>query len=207
MIHVFLIEDRADYRNSIRNILNERSDLRCSGTYVSFEEARDHITDELPEIILLDIELPGLSGVEAAREIKMLSPKTEILMLTAFDNNDLIFRSLRNGASGYLLKSESPMNLLRQIDELIQGGAPMSMSIARKVAESFRGGQEKITLTEQQHLILIALCEGKSYQAIANEMFIERSTVKYHIHNIYEKLHVTNKVSAVLKARNTGLLD
>jgi DNA-binding NarL/FixJ family response regulator len=147
----------------------------------------------------MDIALPGMSGVEGVHIIKHQWPEIEVLMLTIHAEESVIFECLRSGATGYLLKNGNPKDLLNALREVMNGGAPMSMTIARKVAESFRKKPGREPLTHREEDVLSRLHQGHSYQAIADELFISRDTVKYHIKNIYRKLNVNNKVDAVLK--------
>jgi len=206
MITVFIIEDLPEYRESVLQLINNAGGYVCTGVFNSFEAFKNRKEEEIADVILCDINLPGISGIEGVKYIKSLYPHTEVIMLTVYDDSHSVFQSLRNGASGYILKTDDPKHILDAIDEVLNGGAPMSMSIARLVAESFRKQDNELLLTEQQILILSKLSEGKSYQAIANDMFIGKSTVKYHIKNIYQKLHVKNKVGAVLRATRDGLI-
>jgi DNA-binding NarL/FixJ family response regulator len=206
MIRIFVIEDQASYRDSISQLINNEKDLSCDGIFECFESSQKRIMDEKPDIVLMDIKLPGMSGIEGTKIVNCLSPDTAIIILTIFDDSNLIFSALENGASGYILKDDNPENIICAITEVLNGGAPMSMSIARKVIESFKKPITKTELTKQQITILKLLSKGKNYQAIADDLFVEKTTVKYHLRNIYKKLHVKNKVNAIQKAKDEGII-
>ncbi|MBK7106868.1 MAG: response regulator transcription factor [Ignavibacteriae bacterium] len=206
MVKIFLIEDQASYRDSIAQLINNHENFNCEGIFECFESAQKRILQDKPDIVLVDIKLPGISGIEATKIINSLSPETAIIILTIFDDCNLIFSALENGASGYILKDDNPENIICAINEVLNGGAPMSMSIARKVIESFKKPNAKTELTKQQITILKLLSKGKNYQAIADDLFISKTTVKYHLRNIYQKLHVKNKVNAISKAKDEGII-
>lgn len=197
MIEVTVIEDDEDFREGLAVLINSTSGFSCISTYGSCETALKHIQKDAPDVILMDIELPGMSGIAGVWQVKQKLPETEIIMLTIHEDNPSVFESLRNGASGYLVKNIHPSELLDAIREVFQGGAPMSMAIARMVTNSFRRDPPTQKLTERQQQVLEKLCQGKSYQAIANELFISKTTVKFHIKNIYKILRVENKAQAV----------
>ena len=200
MIKVAIIEDEHQLRHSLAELLDTAPDFICCGDYVNCESALKRMPENLPDVILMDIELPGMSGVEGVQRIKKLWPEIEILMLTIHEDNESVFNSLRNGASGYLIKNTPPAVLLNCIKEVLNGGAPMSMNIARMIINSFHERPPHIPLTDREHEVLHKLREGKSYQAIANELFISKSTVKFHIKNIYRKMHVHNRMEMMLKS-------
>ncbi len=206
MIDVVVIEDDRELLDSLSVLLNGTPNLHCSGAYTSCEAAIKNLEFDLPDVILLDIELPGMSGIQGIRKIKKILPDVEIIMLTVHEDNEFVFESLRNGASGYLVKNVTPANLLAAIQEVYEGGSPMSMHIARMVTRSFQKNPPEYPLTRREKEVLKKLCEGKSYQAIANELFISKTTVKFHIRNIYKILHVTNKGEAISKAKDDGVV-
>lgn len=200
MIKVSIIEDDIQLRNHLIHLLNEHEEICCIAGYSTCEEALKNIAADPPDIVLMDIELPGMSGVEGTYIIKHKWPQIEILMLTIHEDNESVFRSLQNGASGYLVKNIDPDELIQSIKEVIDGGAPMSMPIARMIVNSFHKTQPEEPLTSREKEVLYKLRDGKSYKAIANELFISKSTVKFHIKNIYRKLHVANKTQLALKS-------
>lgn len=200
VIYVAIIDDDKVLRDSLAVLIDGTNGFSCVGVYGDCETALRFVENDPPDVILMDIELPGMWGNEGVRCIKQLLPDVAIIMMTIHQENELIFDSLRAGACGYLIKNVEPAQLLQAIKEIHDGGAPMSMSIARKVAESFREKPPLKPLTDRQRQVLNKLCEGKSYQTIANELFIAKTTVKFHIKNIYKILQVTNKAGAVRKA-------
>ncbi|HYE53463.1 MAG TPA: response regulator transcription factor, partial [Chitinophagaceae bacterium] len=160
-------------------------------------------------VVLMDIDLPGINGIEAAGIVKAVSPKTQVIMLTVFDNEEKIFQAIRNGASGYLLKNSSPSEIIESIFDVNRGGSPMTANVARKVLQYFQQQPKQKTdynLSEREQEILKGLVNGYSYKLIANEYFISIDTVRSHIRHIYDKLHVNSKTEAVLKAINEGLV-
>jgi DNA-binding NarL/FixJ family response regulator len=199
MIKIAIVEDDEQLRKSLVSIINTSDGYTCSGDYVNCEASIKDFNDNLPDVILMDIELPGMSGVQGVRLIKERWPEVEIIMLTIHEDNESVYDSLRNGASGYLIKNIQPSELISCIQDVLKGGAPMSMNIARMIVNSFRKTAREEQLTKRESEVLYKLREGKSYQAIANELFISKSTVKFHIKNIYHKLHVSNKTEMFIK--------
>ncbi len=208
-IEVAVIEDNEEERREIEAGVNREPDLVCISSYPDCETALANLEQDAPEVVLLDIGLgPGhMTGVDGAWEIKKRWPEIEIIMLTVYSDERYIFDALRNGASGYLVKSRVPENLPEAIREVMQKGAPMSMSIARKVTQYFKRTQSPNELSAREKDVLQHLCDGESYQAIADTLFLSRETIKFHIRNIYHKLHVTNKAEAVRKATREGFVD
>ncbi len=207
MINVIIIEDDKEYRDVICEFLNSASEIKCSGYYGTCEEAIDDLDRSLPDVALLDINLPeGMSGIEGARRIKEKYPEVNIIMLTIYADDDHVFKALQSGAVGYLVKKVKPEELINAIKEVYRGGSPMSMKIARMVVDYFHKNPPPEPLTEREKEVLQKLCQGKSYQTIANELFIEKSTVKYHIHNIYRILHVRSKGEAIAKAKDQRIV-
>ncbi|MBI5471339.1 MAG: response regulator transcription factor [Ignavibacteriae bacterium] len=196
-ISVSIIDDDADVCEKLSKLINAATGLSCLSTHANCETALQHLGRDKPDVVLMDIGLPGMSGVEGTTIVKDRWPEIEVVMLTAHTEDDLVFESLRSGASGYLLKGAPSSELLDALREVCDGGAPMNMRIARKVAESFRVKSTPDPLTRREQQVLNRLREGQSYQAIANELFVARSTVKFHIKNIYRKLHIANKYEAM----------
>jgi len=163
-----------------------------------------------PDVVLMDIDLPGINGIEAVSIVKSVSPSTQVIMLTVFDNEEKIFQAIRNGASGYLLKNSSPTEIVDSIFDVYRGGSPMTASVARKVLQYFqhqpKAQKPDYNLSEREQEILKGLVNGYSYKLIANEYFISIDTVRSHIRHIYDKLQVNSKTEAVLKAINEGLV-
>ena len=204
---VTVIEDDNNLRNSLETLLNTTAGYCCVSSYDSCESAIRRIVKDNPDIILMDIELAGrISGIEGVKLIKELLPVVNIIMLTIHEDNDSVFHSLKNGASGYLIKNTSFADIISRIKEVLDGGAPMSMTIAKMVIASFCPQKEKLPFSARELEVLEKLVEGKSYQAIANQLFIEKTTVKFHIGNIYKKLHVENKAEAIIKVKDNNLI-
>ena len=199
LIHVSIVEDDTEIRESLAILINGTAGYSCIETYMDCETAIKGIIEDPPDVVLMDIGLPGKSGIEGIREIRKVLPDIDILMLTVHGDNKRVFEALCAGACGYLIKDTPPARLLEAISEAFHGGAPMSTQIARMVIESF-----KITphsdLTTRELEVLNQLCKGKSYKMIAEALFICEETVRRHIKNMYRKLEVSSKSEAVAKA-------
>jgi DNA-binding NarL/FixJ family response regulator len=203
MIKVAIVEDNRGTRESLTELVGRASTLRCVGAHPNGEEALRNIPVEQPDVVLMDINLPGMSGIECVGRLKERLPKTQVLMLTTYEEADLIFDSLRNGANGYLLKNMPPSELVQAVEQVHSGGAPMSMQIARKVVNHFQQIKQPASdverLTKREQEILALLAKGYLYKEIANQLGITLSTVRAHLHTIYEKLHVQSRTQAVVK--------
>jgi DNA-binding NarL/FixJ family response regulator len=200
MITITIVEDDQELCQSLKVLINGTEGLECVGDYNNSEQAIKNLENDQPDVILMDINLPGMSGIDAVGIIKNKKPDIEIIMLTIHEDNESVFESLKKGASGYLVKNVEPANLLNAIKEVKAGGAPMSMPIARMVLKSFHRNPPLEPLSEREQDVLNKLRKGKSYLTIANELFISKSTVKFHIKNIYRKLHVSNKAEVIIKS-------
>lgn len=202
-IRVSIVEDNRGTRESLNELLNRAPALHCVGAHSSGEEALRQIPAELPDVVLMDINLPQMNGIECVSRLKQQMPKTQVLMLTTYEESDLIFDSLRKGASGYLLKNMPPMELVQAIEQVHAGGAPMSMQIARKVVSHFqqikKPQSDMEQLTKREHEILALLAKGFLYKEIADQLGVTLSTVRAHLHTVYEKLHVQSRTEAVVK--------
>jgi len=202
-IRVSIVEDSRGTRESLSELLGRAPGLRCVGAHPSGEKALLNIPGENPDVVLMDINLPGMSGIECVARLKEQLPRLQVLMLTTYEESDLIFDSLRKGASGYLLKNMPPAELIQAVEQVHAGGAPMSMQIARKVVNHFQqikqpsSEMEKLTKREQEILALLA--KGYLYKEIADFLGITLSTVRAHLHTVYEKLHVQSRTQAVVK--------
>ncbi len=205
MIKISIIEDDKDIRESLAILINGTPDFKCVSTYYNCESALKKIGEDCPDVVLMDINLPGINGIEGTRVIKEKMPKVEIIMLTVSDNNSDVFDSLCAGACGYLKKNTPPMRLLEAIKEAVNGGAPMSMDIARLVVGSFKTKRVENDLTSREREVLKNLCAGGSYKKISADLFIDLNTVKFHIRNIYRKLEVHSKGEAIAKAIKENL--
>lgn len=198
-IEVTIVEDDEDIRLSLQQIISVSEGFTCSAVFGDCESARKYFKTAAPDVVLMDIELPGISGIEGVKEFSKKADKTDFIMLTIRDDDDSIFSSLCAGAVGYLLKDTPPAKLLGSIREAREGGSPVSPSIARKITGSFRPSDSS-PLSDRETEILEKLCEGHNYTVIAEKMFISGHTVRAHIKNIYRKLQVNSRASAVKKA-------
>ncbi|HEY2975734.1 MAG TPA: response regulator transcription factor [Pyrinomonadaceae bacterium] len=206
-----LVEDDRATREGLSLLIDGTPGYRCIGSYRSVEEALRPKSSEQPDVLLLDIHLPGMLGSEGVRVFKEKYPGLQILMLTIYAEQDLVFESICNGACGYLLKKTPPAKLLEAIREAFEGGAPMSPEIARKVVALFQktGPPPKLDeqLTPQEVRLLKLLAEGYSYQSAGDQLNISLNTVRNYIRSIYEKLHVHSKSEAVSKALRSRLIS
>jgi len=202
-ITVAIVEDNRGTREGLMELLGRAPNLQCVGAYASGEDALRELPNHKPKVVLMDINLPGMSGVECVARLKQSLPQSLVLMLTTYEESDLIFASLRAGASGYLLKNMHPAELTQAVEQVHSGGAPMSMQIARKVVNHFQQikqpASEMEKLTKRELEILTLLAKGYLYKEIGEHLGITLSTVRAHLHTIYEKLHVQSRTQAVLK--------
>jgi DNA-binding NarL/FixJ family response regulator len=201
-IKVSVVEDNDRFRESLAVMLSGCPGFSCVGTHRTAEEALAKIPREAPDVVLMDIELPKRSGIECVRELKRLLPKLPVMMLTAYDDPEKIFESLRAGACGYLLKRTSLVEVLDAIQEMHRGGSPMSTQIARRVVASLHQPTPTTTassLTEREEQILARLAKGFSNKEIADLLSVSLETVRTHLRHIYEKLHVHSRTEAVVK--------
>jgi DNA-binding NarL/FixJ family response regulator len=203
IITVSIVDDEADLREHIAGYLAAAGNIRCLSAYASAEEALKHLPQDQPEVILMDINLGEMDGIECVRHLAVLMPKAQVLMLTVFEDTDQIFRALAAGASGYLLKRSPPKKLLEAIEEVCAGGSPMSAPIARKVVQSFKAAPKRADqsaeLSERERAVLDGLAAGLAYKQIADQLEISIHTVRNYIRRIYEKLHVCSRTEAVAK--------
>jgi DNA-binding NarL/FixJ family response regulator len=210
VIKVAIVEDQRDIRESLAILINGSDGFRCTGSFRSMEEALEKIGFELPDVVLLDIGLPGMSGIEGLEHLKRRYPSVQVLMLTVYDDDDRVFDALCAGASGYLLKKTPPARLLDSIKETVGGGAPMSPEVARRVIALFREvrppERADYQLTPHETRLLKLLVDGHSYKTAAAELGVTTHTVSFHLRSIYEKLHVHSKSEAVAKALRQRLV-
>jgi len=202
-ITIVLVEDDQKTRKSLAEFLRGESRVRCVGTFPDGESAVREIPLLNPEVALVDINLPGINGIECVERLKKLLPKLQVLMLTKYEESDLIFSSLRAGASGYLLKKMLTVELISAIEQVYAGGAPMTMQIARKVVNHFNQIKPPATdlekLTPREHEVLALLAKGFLYKEISNQLGISQHTFRTHQRAIYEKLHVHSRTEASVK--------
>jgi DNA-binding NarL/FixJ family response regulator len=204
-IKVVIFEDNYLLRESLFQLINGTAGLNCVGAFANCDDIIFNIKKITPDVVLMDIQMPGKSGMEGVRMIHEQFPEIKIIMQTVVEDDDKIFASVCNGASGYLLKNTTPARLLQAIEEVHSGGAPMTPSVAQKVLEKFRkqssvSSKELNDLSNREKEILECLVEGMSYKMIAAACKISIDTVRFHIRNIYETLHVSSKSEAVSKA-------
>jgi DNA-binding NarL/FixJ family response regulator len=202
-ITVSIVEDLEEIRHGITDLLQESPGFLCISAYGDAETAMQEIPELHPDIVIMDINLPGESGTAAVRHLAGKCPKTQFLMFTIYENNARVFEALKAGASGYLLKNTPPEKILESLTELYHGGAPMSTSIARQVVSSFKQtaaeDQEEIRLTVKERQVLEALAGGYLYKEIADRLGVNTSAIRQRIHKIYAKLHVQNRTEALNK--------
>ena len=202
-IRVCIVEDNDDMRESVAQVLNQTPGLQCMNTYASAEAAVRDLPAQKPDVALVDINLPGMNGIECVSKLKARLPQLQVLMLTRYEQSDMIFDSIRAGASGYLLKHTPADELIRAVEQVHAGGAPMTMQIARKVITHFQQIQkpasdvEKLTPREQEVLTLLA--KGYLYKEIAGNLGISINTLRNHLRTIYDKLHVHSRTEATVK--------
>ncbi len=203
-ISVWLIEDNHTFRNAIARVLNEVDDLRCPNDFSNSEDALELLTTGVvPDVVLVDVELPGIDGIEAVRRMKAMSPATRIIMLTVFDDHDKIFKAICAGASGYLLKTSPVERIVESIRDVYAGGAPMTPRVAHSVLDMFSRllvPQRDYGLTNREQKILELMTEGMIKKEIADQLSLSYHTVDTHLRNIYAKLHVNTRTGAVAKA-------
>lgn len=200
---IALVEDDTTLREALGELIGSAESWKLVGSYPDAEMALDSIPLDPPEVVLMDIQLPGMSGVECVARLRELCPDTLVLMVTVYDTNDRIFDALAAGASGYLLKHEAPAKLLESLQELLEGGSPMSGAIARKVVQHFlkplSSKDETLNLTPRETEVVELLVKGRLYKEIGMDCGISLDTVRSHLRSIYKKLHVRTRTEAVVK--------
>lgn len=203
-ISVSIVEDDTLILSSLKQLIQSSEGFSVVGSHTNAEDALKNLSAELPDVLLLDIDLPGMSGIDAIVKLKKLLPELNIVMLTVHEESELVFSALRQGAVGYLVKGNHSQLLLTGIREVYEGGAPMSPTIARLVIASFKPSFENI-LSERELEVLHKLSNGTNNRQIADELFVSTNTIKAHIKNIYKKLHVNSRAEAVKKGFREGL--
>lgn len=209
-VTVAIVEDHPDLRASLNLILKTTTGFQCVGAFESCEDLLEELQDITPHVILMDIGLPGMSGIEGVRRVKAVLPQTHILMLTIHESDHQVFQAICAGANGYLLKRASPVEILQAIEHVNSGGVPMTPTIAHQVLQMFRDfapvPEHCENLTQRENDVLKALVEGLDYKQIAGRHFLSLDTVRNHIRHIYEKLQVHSKSEAVSKALKQHLV-
>lgn len=205
MIRVAIVEDDTDIRLALTELLDSSTGFGCAGSFANCEAAMTAMERETPDVVLMDIMLPGMSGIEGVAAIRKRFPEVDVLMLTVHPDDRFVYEALAAGATGYLLKESDTERILDAIREVRRGGAPMSRTIARRVVESFHRAQES-PLSEREREVLALLCQGRSYSDIARALYVSQETVHFHIKNIYRKLQVHSKSAAVARALKDRLV-
>ena len=210
VIKTAVVEDMREIRDGLATLINFTEGFRCTGSYPSMEDALARLPGNIPDVLLSDIGLPGMNGIEGIRILKERYPQMQILMLTVYDDDDRIFDALCAGASGYLLKRTPPAKLLDNIREAMSGGSPVSPEVATRVIKFFREfhnpDREDYALTPHETRLLKLLTEGYNYQTATDKLGVSYNTIKFHVRHIFDKLQVHSKSEAVLKAMRDRLV-
>ena len=201
---VVIVEDNTELREGLQQLVQGAPGMKCIGAFSSCEQFFLQLDRLRPQVALMDIALPGMSGIDGARELKSRAPDVEVLMLTVYEDDRRIFDSICAGASGYLLKKTPPAGILRAIRDLREGGAPMSPKVARRVLDLVQerapAASTAISLSDREREVLTGMVKGMSYKMLADWLSISVDTVRSHVKNVYEKLHVHSKSEAVVRA-------
>ena len=212
MINVAIVEDNNTIRDGLAALINGTDGYKCIGAYIDCESFLVELVKKEPDVVLMDIALPGISGIEGVKIATEKKPGLAVLMLTIYEESDKVFDALCSGACGYLVKNTPPSRLLDAIKEVHEGGSPMSSRIARDVINAFKEGtvstdnEDEFKLSDREIEVLHQLAEGNNYREIADALFISVDTVRHHIRNIYKKLHVHSRSEAVAKAIRRKLI-
>lgn len=199
-VKVSIVEDLAEVREGLAQLLRSDPHLQLLDTFEDAESAIEQIPANPPDIVIMDINLPGLNGIECIHQVKKICPGIQFMMFTVYENDEKVLQALQAGATGYLLKKTDPQRIVESIRELNEGGSPMSSNIARKLVNVFQEARKFVSqeiLTERENRVLQLLADGLLYKEIAEQLQIAHGTVRQHIHKIYEKLHVQNRTEAV----------
>ncbi|RYF91594.1 MAG: response regulator transcription factor [Chitinophagaceae bacterium] len=213
-IRVAIFEDNKLVRDALYAILSGTEGYSCTGSYADGSNWQAHLKGNVPDVALMDIEMPGVNGIDLTRQIVELYPEVKVLIQTVFNDSDKIFRALCCGASGYILKNDSPVKYMQAISEVNSGGAPMNPAVAKKVLSFFSTkavmpvymSGEEMTLSDREKQLLSLMLEGHDFRSIADRLFISYETVRTHAKHIYKKLHVASRSEAVRKALQNGLI-
>lgn len=209
-VSIAIIEDQRDTREGLAMLIGGTPGFSVMGAYRSMEDALEALQATAPDVVLSDIRLPGISGIEGVRQLRRRHPDVPVLMLTVYGDEDSVFEALCAGASGYLLKDTPPTKLLEALQEARLGGSPMSAGVARKVVTMFQRiaapVEDAVSLSPREVQVLRLIADGHSYKTAAAELDLSVDTLRYHVRNIYEKLHVRSKSEAVLKGFRGGIL-
>lgn len=196
-IRIFIYDDSNERRESLKALLMLNNEYQVVGEAMNCKNVLSEIESFYPDVVLMDINMPEVDGLEGLRQIKSQHPEVKVLMQTAFDNSDKIFTAIKNGASGYILKNDKPQRILQAIEEVSQGGAAMNPAIAQKVLDYFKPSAAKNPLSPKENEVLAFLAEGLSYKMVADKLGISYATVNTHAKRIYEKLHISSLGEAI----------
>jgi DNA-binding NarL/FixJ family response regulator len=203
-ISLAIVEDLDEVREGLKQFISLSPDFKVIDTFKTAEEALFDLPKICPDIVIMDISLPGMNGIDCIKQVKSKTPRTQFMMFTVYENDEKVFEALKAGASGYLLKNTGLVHMIEALKELYNGGSPMSSNIARKLVTMFRDQQQESlpveALSNRENEILQLLAKGLLYKEIADTLAISTGTVRQHIHKIYEKLHVQNRTEAINKA-------
>lgn len=202
---IVLVEDDSIIREAFATLINQSKDFYIANAWSNAEDAIKNIGYDAADIYLMDIQLPGINGVDAISKIKQMRASAKVMVISVYENDDMVFKALCEGASGYLTKNISSSKLIDSLKELENGGAPMSTNIARMVVSSFHRNRQS-PLTSRELEVLELLASGKSYSTIANNLFVDKETIRSHIKNIYFKLEVHSKAEAIEKAKRNKFI-
>ncbi len=211
MVKVVIVEDNPIFREGVAAFINATDGFNCAKTFEKYEILLPEIEKINPDVLISDINLPGMSGIEGVKKVKELLPDTKIIMLTIYEDDKRIFDALLSGATGYLSKKTTPAKILEAVKEAYDGGSPMNSNIAAKVINLLRlqttkSNDNEIAISSKERIILENLAVGKNYKSIADELNISVHTVRYHIKNIYSKLHASSQSEAIAQAYRKGIL-
>lgn len=212
MITILIYEDNHNLRESLVQLISREENLKVIGDFGDCINVEQQVSTYQPDVILMDIDLPEQNGIEGVMKIRKINQKAHILMLTVFEDSELVYKALYSGANGYLLKKYISDRLINSINDVVEGGAPMSPAIARIIVKNLqdKGTHREISeynLTPREVDVLVSLAKGNSYKMVAEELFISIETVRSHIKNVYAKLHVQSQSEAISKALREGLID
>lgn len=201
MISISIVEDLSEIRYSLERLIKEQPGMVLLSSFANAEEAIPQLSQQQPDIVIMDINMPGISGIDCIRKVKDDCPGTQFMIFTIYENDEKVFDALAAGASGYLLKKTPGEKIIEAIHELYNGGSPMSSQVARKVISYFKEKtkQGHVDLTNKENEVLLLLSKGFLYKELATQLHITLGTVTQHIHHIYEKLHVNNRTEAINK--------
>lgn len=208
MIRILIFEDNTQLREGLTILFNGSEGYEVVGAFADCTDIVNHVANLNPDVLLMDINMPNVNGLQGLKKIRSTNTEVKILMLTVFDDNVNVLEAIKNGANGYLLKKTPPSKLLDYVKDVLEGGAPMTSSIATQVLNMFKSGNtstDNFSLSERELDVLQLLVNGYSYKMVASELFISIDTVRSHIKKVYEKLHVNSKSEAVAKALKTKL--